>query len=213
MGHLYRYLTKLPDFSTPQQRRVLSRRLREQLLKQWILNGIPRTIMAVLALAREESPEDADATFTRKDACMDEANRLRGVQFLKMLYGEDLDKIYQLWGAHAPDFIWLSENIIYGLFIGEEVVLNTVESELITYTAIACQNLGPTARIHLRGLRRCGVSLEDVENITKCAKIVAEWSGLDTSRWASITDMESADFTENGRTNTQGEKSDQYLGL
>lgn len=64
-GRLYRYLVELPEYATSEQRRALSRRLREQLLKQWVVIGIPRTITAVRALVREEKPEDADSTFTR----------------------------------------------------------------------------------------------------------------------------------------------------
>lgn len=203
---------KLPEYSTSAQRKILSRRLREQYLKQWVLTGIPRTIMGVLALARAEKLEDADDSFTRTDATMDENNRQRGIAFLKMLYGEDLEKIYRLWGAHAADFVWLSEHFIYGMFIGNTVVLSVVESELITYTSIACQNLGPTARIHLKALRRCGISIEDVERITGCAKIIAQWHGQDTSNWASIRDVEVAEGIVD---DVQGPTYDQsqYLGL
>lgn len=63
--HLYSFLIAQPEWSTPEQRRVLSRRLREQLMKQWVVIGIPRVITAVLSLAQAEAPEDADPSFTK----------------------------------------------------------------------------------------------------------------------------------------------------
>lgn len=121
---------------------------------------------------------------------MDSANHDRGMILLRRFYGTELDGIFRGWGAHAADFEWLAKNIIYGMFFSDEVVLDTIETELIVYTAITCQDLRNPTRRHLRGLRRFGVSLEDVEAITECVKIVAEWAGKDTGDWIGIRELE-----------------------
>ena len=63
--HLYNFLISQQEWSTPEQRRILSRRLREQMLKQWVVIGIPKVITAVFSLAQIEKPDDADPSFTR----------------------------------------------------------------------------------------------------------------------------------------------------
>ena len=65
--HLYTYLISLPQWASHQQRQLLSRRLREQMLKEWVIIGIPKVITVVRALATIEAPEDADSSVTRYD--------------------------------------------------------------------------------------------------------------------------------------------------
>ena len=65
INSLYEYLISQPEWSSHEQRKVLSRRLREQMLKQWVVLGIPRVITAVRALATIEAPEDADTSFSK----------------------------------------------------------------------------------------------------------------------------------------------------
>ena len=83
---------------------------------------------------------------------------------LNRFYGSELNGIFQGWGAHAADFEWLAKNIIYGMFFSDESVLDTVETELIVYSAITCQDLRNPTRRHLRGLRRFGVSFNPNPN-------------------------------------------------
>jgi hypothetical protein len=63
VAELYLYLTALPQFSTSDQRKQLSLRLRGVLLKAWTLVGIPLVVGALAALARVEKVEDTDMGF------------------------------------------------------------------------------------------------------------------------------------------------------
>ena len=63
LAELYLYLTALPQFSTSDQRKRLSLRLRGVLLKAWTLVGIPLVVSALAALARVESAEDTNTGF------------------------------------------------------------------------------------------------------------------------------------------------------
>ena len=112
----------------------------------------------------------------RSHAAMTSANRERGVQFLRYLYTEE--QMESMWNSWGQDFEWLTKDIVYGMFYGDDTVLGNVETELITYTAIVSQGLQVTVKNHLRGLLGMGLSVEEIECVTECGKIVAKWSGM-----------------------------------
>lgn len=63
---------------------------------------------------------------------------------------------------------WLSKNISYGLFLSDRSILNDVETELTVLAGIMIQNLPRETGWHLRGTRRIGVGMEDVEIVQQC---------------------------------------------
>jgi glutamate/tyrosine decarboxylase-like PLP-dependent enzyme len=65
-----------------------------------------------------------------------------------------------------------------------------VETQLITLSGIALQNLPRETGWHLRGTRRIGVSSEDVEKIQQCVEKVADYCGLVLDRIPRVEDIE-----------------------
>ena len=63
---------------------------------------------------------------------------------------------------------WTSKEITYGLYLSDQTILNDVETEIAVLAGIMIQNLPRETSWHLRGMRRIGVSLEDVETIQQC---------------------------------------------
>ncbi len=186
-------------------------------MKEWTLIGIPLVITALAALASVEQEDDTDRTHTmlvstffyyiglnscgmesfrrvlsfrhRPAAQLNEATEQRGTAFMQQLYKENLEPIFSTWGSHKPDFEWLEKMVIYGLFLSDHTVLCPIESELVVLSAIMCQGLkGPTTW-HLRGLRRLGVSAEDVEEVQSAVVLAASWSGMDTKHWPRLKDV------------------------
>ena len=93
------------------------------------------------------------------------------------------------WGSMRPDFVWLAENIIYGMFLSEDSILTTIETGLMSYAAISAQDLpGPTKR-HMKGLRRFGVSREELRAVVECAKLMMAWVGRDLEDWIEVKDI------------------------
>ena len=72
------------------------------------------------------------------------------------------------------------------MFYSDDSVLDLVESELITYIAIACLGLPPNVQNHLGGLLRMGLSVEQVEQVTECGEMVARWAGHDMRGWPDV---------------------------
>ena len=127
----------------------------------------------------------------------------RGEAFMLSIYRHNLDPILSRFGSHRPAFEWLQKSIIYGLFLSDHTelsdsaVLNAIETELITLSAIMCrQSEGEgsgrsPAMWHMRGSRRIGVGKSDLTRVVECVELVAEWAEKNTSGWVQVEDVES----------------------
>ena len=120
--------------------------------------------------------QSSDEIIYRAHAGITAANREQGVHFLSHLYTEE--QMEAMWSSWGGDFEWLTKDIVYGMFYGDDAVLGNVDTELITYTAIASLGLGVTVPNHVGGLLGMGLSVEEIEGVTECGRIVAEWSGM-----------------------------------
>ncbi|KAF6241037.1 hypothetical protein HO173_000831 [Letharia columbiana] len=207
-AQLWTYLTAQGEYQALEKRQALNRRLREFLMKQWVTIGVPKSAVALFSLIKEEKPGDADLSFTKyvalflsaplrplrlkvnyrpSHAALTPANRERGTQFLRYLYTEE--QMEAMWKSWGKDSEWLTKEIVYGMFYGDDTVLGFVDTELITYTAIMCQGLQVTIHNHLGGLLGMGLSVEEIEGVTECGELVAKWSGVDTSGWPDVREI------------------------
>lgn len=62
---LYLHLISRPEYSTPEARKGLVRKLREALIKLVSVVGVPKPIDAVFSIAGVEREEDKDYSFSR----------------------------------------------------------------------------------------------------------------------------------------------------
>jgi hypothetical protein len=78
------------------------------------------------------------------------------------------------------DWQWLTRDVVYGLFYSDDGVLSYLETELLTYTAIACQQsfMALLLANQLKGLTRMGLDREQCEGVTRVTYRVAEWMGI-----------------------------------
>lgn len=79
IADLYLYLASQEGFSASAQRKRLSRKLRDVLMKEWTLIGIPLVITALAALAAVEKEEDVDWAGTMSDSTFPYADSSRQV--------------------------------------------------------------------------------------------------------------------------------------
>ena len=100
---------------------------------------------------------------------------------------------------------WLSKNITYGLYLSDHSILNDVETELTVLCGIMIQNLPRETSWHLWGIRRIGVSKEDVEATHQCVsfynskwrmcwflqiELVAKFCGIRLHKVPRVADIE-----------------------
>lgn len=76
------------------------------------------------------------------------------------------------------DLAWISTEISYGLFLSDHSILGPVETELVVLAGIMIQNLPLETAWHLRGMRRVGVSHEDVELVHQCVCFLVWYSRI-----------------------------------
>jgi hypothetical protein len=97
-------------------------------------------------------------------------NRMKGEEWLNTIYKGNLSTATDKFAAHK-DFDFISREITYGFYLSDHSILDPLATELVTLTGIMIQNLPLETAWHLRGTRRVGVSIEDVELVQECVSI------------------------------------------
>ncbi|EME44687.1 hypothetical protein DOTSEDRAFT_173003 [Dothistroma septosporum NZE10] len=188
-ANLYQYLISKPEFSTPQQRQALMKRLREALMKLVSVVGVPKPLEAIFQIAGVEREEDRDYSFSRQNWQNGPENLKRGMDWLSQIYRQNHTATANTLACHK-DFDWLSREITYGLYLSDHTILGPVETELVVLSGIMTQNLPRETGWHLRGTRRIGVSMEDVETIQQQIEKVAKFCGLTLNKVPRVNDIE-----------------------
>jgi hypothetical protein len=165
--NLYNYLISKPQFSTPESRQALIRRLREALVKNVSIQGVCKPLEALFSISKVERPEDKDYSCSRETWQAGPENRRRGEKWLNTIYKSNLSTATDQFAAHK-DFDFISREITYGFYLSDHNILTPLETELVTLAGIMIQNLPLETAWHLRGTRRVGVSMEDVELVQQC---------------------------------------------
>jgi hypothetical protein len=186
---LYKELIKRPEHQSPEQRQALMRRIRETLFKLIIIVGVCKPLEAIFDIDAITKPEDKDYSFSREGWQCDEANAKRGFEWQNRLYQQDQGAIDNVL-ASQRDFDWTSKQITYGLYLSDHSILNDVETEITVLSGIMIQNLPRETGWHLRGTRRIGVRVEDVESLQQCIELVARFCRLRLHRVPRVADIE-----------------------
>lgn len=107
---------------------------------------------------------------------------------LGFLYEDDFPRIMDRFRAH-PDIEYISTNISYGYFLSDLSILDLIETELVVWPAIMCQNLAGPTLWHLRCCVRAGIAKEDVEKIQQCIEGIAAWAGKgeEVKHWPRVS--------------------------
>lgn len=187
---LYQYLTKQPAYSTPEARKSLVRRMRETLIKDTALCGLPKTAEAIIAIGKVVTEADLDESFSREGWMCNGGNRTRAMAWLEKIYAQNTDALIEMFRKH-PDFeFWIIE-ICYGLHLSDRQILDDIDTEIVVLGVIMGQNLPRETHWHMRGLRRLGVSKEDTQMVCDCVREVARFCGLELDRIPPVESVES----------------------
>lgn len=188
-AQLYLHLISKPEYTTPESRQALIRRLREALFKAIIIVGVCKPIESILAISQVERPEDKDYSSTRVGWQCDDANEARAMEWFLKIYAQNATDTAGLFDAHK-DFAWVSKYITYGFFLGDRQVSDDLETELVVLSAIVAQNLRQESWWHIRGTRRIGVSKEDTGVLVDTVKLIMGHWGLKLNKVPTVNEVE-----------------------
>ena len=188
-AQLYLYLCAQPQYSTPDARKALVRRLREALIKAISIVGVCKPIEAILAINAIERPEDKDYSSTREDWQCDEANLERAMEWYRKIYTRNAADTIGLFDSHK-DFAWVSKHITYGLYLGDRQTLDDWDTEMVVFPAIMAQNLRTETWWHIRGTRRIGVSNKDTKVLWNTIQTIMGFYGVKLNKVPTVDEVE-----------------------
>lgn len=186
---LYLYLIKQPTYSTPEAHQVLTRRMREALIKGIPLIGLPKTAEALLAISKVQTDDDLDSSFSREGWMCNGSNHTRGMNWLQRIYAQNVTSLFEMFKNHRDFWFYITE-ICYGLHLSDRQILDDLETEMVVLPAVMGQNLPRETFWHMRGMRRLGVSKEDVEMVCDCVKDIARFCGRELDRIYPVESVE-----------------------
>lgn len=86
--------------------------------------------------------------------------------------------MYKGFGSHQ-DLAWVTENVVYGLFLSDTSVLSAADTKLVVFPALLCTGKKLLAEAHMRGALELGMSVEDVEGVRAICELLAGWKSVD----------------------------------
>ena len=179
VGELYQYLIAKPQYQTASQRQQLVKRMREALLKLVPIVGMPLITRAFNALVSVEAPEDHDssASWTTRQFTPERLETARN-SMKTFLKPEELQTMYSSFVSH-PDLQWVTENVVYGLFLSDTTVLDEKGTELVVLSAMLCTGRKPLAETHMASALGQGFAVEEVESMHAICEMLAGWKSVD----------------------------------
>lgn len=164
--------------------------MRETLIKDTALCGLPKTAEAIIAIGKVVTENDLDESFSRAGWMCDGGNRTRAMDWLQKIYAQNTETLIDMFKKH-PDFeFWIIE-ICYGLHLSDRQILDDVDTEIVVLGVIMCQNLLRESHWHIRGLRRLGLLKEDVQMVCDCLREVARFCDFELNRIPPVESVES----------------------
>ncbi|EPE33558.1 AhpD-like protein [Glarea lozoyensis ATCC 20868] len=186
---LYTYLINKPEYATSEARKALIRRIREALVKGIAIHGVCKPIEGIISIVQVERPEDKDYSCSRENWVTGPENLARGENWLNQIYKGNLSASTDNFLAHR-DFDFISRHITYGFYLSDHTILGPIETELVVLSGIMIQNLPKETAWHFRGIRRVGVSQEDVESVHQCVELVAKYGRVSLHKVPRMADVE-----------------------
>lgn len=115
-GQLYMYVLSQPAYSTASERRALTLRFHEVILKAAALLRIQKPAEALISIAGIEPEDDAELPFSREGWQCDDQNHERGMSWLQKIYAQNTPALLEQFKKHR-DFGSAVCDIAYGLYL------------------------------------------------------------------------------------------------
>ncbi|KAI5458404.1 AhpD-like protein [Mariannaea sp. PMI_226] len=166
---------------------LVSRRIREALIKSSAVGGMPKTINALMAL-KAVTPEDlldtpgieSRLSSRFQDIYNTPAPQIieRGQTFFDKLYGKISRRIMGQMDRSGSEDLGLMARLVYGYILSNADVLTPVETSFVLIASLIPQDVNPQLKGHLRGALNGGASPDEVRAVRDIVIKICEASGM-----------------------------------
>ncbi|KAI8643622.1 AhpD-like protein [Parasitella parasitica] len=177
VSHVYNIIServeRTKDMTIEEKNRLIAAivlKLREAILKSYIIIGFPKTINTLQQLANA-TPEKIKTLLPKKPLRKEESwsdvqnERQRGKALFGAIYERHTDKVIKnMYNTH-PDLAQTALYQLYGPTLGETSVLNAKETSLVTVAGLMITNVPLQLVGHSYGALHNGASQSDIQHV------------------------------------------------
>lgn len=186
------------EFPTEQQA-IVTKKLREALLKTGPLAGLPRAINGLYTL-KEYTPTKLLPKSAQIDAweaavrdeipCPDTLRKMvenkedqvnivhRGLRQWNTIYNKVSNRVVNNLHSSYPDLWYYTLVHCYGPLFSYDKILSSPETSMVVIASLVPQDVNPQLKGHLRGALNVGCDYESIEAVRTLAILVSEWCGI-----------------------------------
>ncbi|KAK4199921.1 hypothetical protein QBC40DRAFT_77887 [Triangularia verruculosa] len=191
--YLHALNQKLPDADATEnavpsldEKRDISRRIREALVKAAAVTGVPKTINALLELkkvAPEElldEPQSPSPTGRRSDVYDTPVTQIlkRGQDFFEGIYGKITKRVMGQMDRSGTEDLGIIARLVYGYILSNTNVLSAVDTSYVMMAGLIPQDVNPQLKGHLRGALNGGATVEEVKAVRGIVMDICVASGM-----------------------------------
>ncbi|KAF3807999.1 hypothetical protein GCG54_00012577 [Colletotrichum gloeosporioides] len=184
-----------PGDDTPgaDEQLMMSRKLREALVKASAVGGLPKAINSLMELKKVtpehllDEPCDGDSnavspTSRHQDVHVTPASKIieRGHQFWNNTYGKISRRIMSQLDRSGTEDLGLTARLMYGYILSNNNVLSPVETSYVLIAGLIPQDrqVNPQLKGHLRGALNNGATADEVRAVRGIVIEICEASGM-----------------------------------
>ncbi|CAO3612520.1 unnamed protein product [Mucor fragilis] len=155
-------------------------KLREAILKSYIIIGFPKTINTLQQLANATPAEIKallpDKPLRKEESWSDVQNeRQRGRLLFGAIYERHTDKVIKNMYSTHPDLAQTALNQLYGPTLSETSVLNARETSLVTVAGLMITNVPLQLVGHSHGAIHNGATREDIQHVQSIVAALGDY--------------------------------------
>ncbi|KAK4179100.1 hypothetical protein QBC36DRAFT_365161 [Triangularia setosa] len=174
----------VPSFD---EKRDISRRMREALVKAAAVTGVPKTINALLELKKVtpddllDEPQGPSPTGRTSDFYGTPVTQIlkRGQDFFEGIYGKITKRVMGQMDRSGTEDLGLIARLVYGYILSNTNVLSAVETSYVMIAGLIPQDVNPQLKGHLRGALNGGATVDQVKAVRSIVMDICVASGME----------------------------------
>lgn len=171
---LYEYVMKKQ--SSNEEKLLVSRQIRESLLKGAALAGLPKSINSLTQLKNVTPLEFREQGPLRPPSKAQGESQV-GAKFFDQVYGKIAKRVKGQMATAYPDLAVFALEHVYEPLLSYTGVLTPKETSLVVIACLVPQDVNPQLKGHLKGALNNGASVEEVMSVRELALTINEWCG------------------------------------